>query len=175
VTVLDETAVVSDETAEREAARIVAAREAWLRDAHMLLELLRSRPDLPLPAYFEISVAVSATLGQEDARNVVGTVANVLGVEPVSPTGQFGAGMSIGRAHYYVFSVSDAELERSREEQRLGREALLAKAEESAEPVTETVTVEEPVESKPAKKAPAPRSARVKATVAEKTSGGESK
>lgn len=177
MTVLDEAKAPTEEAAEKQAAQIVTAREKWLRDAHMLLELLHSRPELPLPAYFEVSVAVSSVLGQEDARNVVGAAASVLGVEPVSLPGQFGAGIGIGRAHYYVFSVSDAELERSREEQRLGREALLAKTEKPAEPVTETVAevVEKPVESKPVKKTPAPRSAKAKATVAEKPSGGESK
>ena len=178
MTVLEETATVSEETAEQQASQIVAAREAWLRDAHMLLELLHSRPDLPLPPYFEISVPVSSVLGEEDARNVVGSAAGALGVEPVSLPGQFGAGISIGRAHYYVFSVSDAELVRSREERRLGREAFEAKTEAPSEPVTvesavETAITVEPVETEPVKKVPMPRSGRAKAST--KQDGGELK
>lgn len=171
---------MSEETAEQQASQIVAAREAWLRDAHMLLELLHSRPDLPLPSYFEISVPVSSVLGEEDARNVVGAAAGALGVEPVSLPGQFGAGISIGRAHYYVFSVSDAELVRSREEQRLGREAFKAKPSVQtsepgeAEPPVETVA-EGPADPEPEKKVPAPRSPRSKAAAAAKPSGGEAK
>lgn len=185
MTALSEAPVLSGESVERRAERLAAERAATLQDWHMLLEFLRSRPDAPLPAVPEIRVPVSAGLSDEEARNVVGLAAQAMGVEPVSPAGQFGAEIRVGRVSYYVFAVPQAEVARSAEVRRLG---VAAFEEASGSPVPESTLVEmapapqvlpvaqEPeAEPKTEKKVPTPRSSRSKAAASTKSSGGEAK
>lgn len=126
-----------------------AVRAAWFRDARALLEYLEGRPDLPLPCYFEVSVPASAYLDEEDARHAVGAAAEVMGVEPEPKSGGwFGAGVSLGAAHYCVFSMSRAALRRSRDVELLGTSVLDARAdgeparEEPAEAADEAAELE---------------------------------
>ncbi len=117
-------------------------RAVRLHDMHMLLHLLATHPELPLPPFFQLSVPLSADMSDEAARNVVGTVAEQFGKEPLTPPGQFGVEIRVGTAVYWMFAVSPAERARFEAVRRLGVEALAAQTAAATASMADTAPAE---------------------------------